>query len=260
MCEIKHSLGYKDKFDHLIFCTGWAFDDTMFKFPIRKTPNEKYPFINKEYQSVNNKDLFFIGALGHSHDYKESSGGFIHGFRYLIDYFYRIHYKKELDVETFDLNTTSLKDIADHIMYKINYTSAMYQMYGQLGDIFFFDKAAKECKYFNSVPTNIMMAFMQEHPLQTFFRLTLNYGDKKIEKIGDLDKQESKEPALARFLHPIVEVYRTRPRGESEGSDASESVLYLVETIHFAEDIFVEFTNIDRYYNKIIRIIKGYAF
>ena len=99
---------------------------------------------------------------------------------------------------------------------------------------------------------------MMQHPKQTIFRLTLNYGDKKIEKIADLDKQESKEPALARFLHPILEIYRTRVQTLSDTAESSDPVLYLVETVHFAEDIFVEFKNVDRYYNKFIRVIKGY--
>ena len=51
------------------------------------TKNKKYPEINGKYESSNNTNLFFIGSLMHSLDCKKSSGGFIHGFRYLIKFF-----------------------------------------------------------------------------------------------------------------------------------------------------------------------------
>jgi hypothetical protein len=77
-------------FDHVIFCTGWKFDNSIFDLDLEMTPNNKYPKIKPHFESNNNKNLYFIGSLMHSLDFKKSSGGFIHGFRYLIKLFTQI--------------------------------------------------------------------------------------------------------------------------------------------------------------------------
>lgn len=42
----------------------------------------KYALMTPGWESVNEPNLFFAGALGHGLDWRKSSGGFIHGFRY----------------------------------------------------------------------------------------------------------------------------------------------------------------------------------
>ena len=42
----------------------------------------KYAQMTSGWESVNEPNLFFAGALGHGLDWRKSSGGFIHGFRY----------------------------------------------------------------------------------------------------------------------------------------------------------------------------------
>ena len=59
-------------FDEIIFCTGWKFDDSIFNFNVEKTINDKFPEIKYNYESSNNKNLFFIGSLMHSRDFKKS--------------------------------------------------------------------------------------------------------------------------------------------------------------------------------------------
>jgi hypothetical protein len=77
-------------FDKVILCTGWKFDTSIFTFDVAL--DKKLPKINTKYESVNNNNLFFIGSLMQSLDYKKSSGAFIHGFRYLIKGFVNINY------------------------------------------------------------------------------------------------------------------------------------------------------------------------
>ncbi len=43
---------------------------------------KKYPKISHSYESVDYVNLFFAGTATHSLDFRKSSGGFIHGFRY----------------------------------------------------------------------------------------------------------------------------------------------------------------------------------
>eukprot|EP00329_Picozoa_sp_Boothbay-MS584-11_P004383 44611_4 len=42
----------------------------------------KYGAMTPEFESVNTPGLFWAGALAHGLDWRKSSGGFIHGFRY----------------------------------------------------------------------------------------------------------------------------------------------------------------------------------
>jgi hypothetical protein len=43
---------------------------------------KKFPMIDGSYESVDYQNLFYVGTLTHSLDFRKSSGGFIHGFRY----------------------------------------------------------------------------------------------------------------------------------------------------------------------------------
>lgn len=68
----------------VIACLGWRFDTSIFNdatLPRMKT--DQYPLLTPEYESINVPGLFFAGTLMHSRDKPRSSGGFIHGFRWV---------------------------------------------------------------------------------------------------------------------------------------------------------------------------------
>jgi hypothetical protein len=46
---------------------------------------KKYPKIEYDYESADYENLYFAGTVAHSLDFRKSSGGFIHGFRYTSD-------------------------------------------------------------------------------------------------------------------------------------------------------------------------------
>ena len=54
-----------------------------------RTRSGKFPKISGEHESRSHQGVFFVGALGHSLDYRTTSGGFIHGFRYTARAVYR---------------------------------------------------------------------------------------------------------------------------------------------------------------------------
>eukprot|EP00656_Telonema_subtile_P001413 TRINITY_DN10636_c0_g2_i2.p1 TRINITY_DN10636_c0_g2~~TRINITY_DN10636_c0_g2_i2.p1 ORF type:complete len:632 (+),score=93.61 TRINITY_DN10636_c0_g2_i2:114-2009(+) len=47
-------------------------------------PESTYPVMSELFESPVHPNLFFLGALMHAHDWRNSSGGFIHGYRHLI--------------------------------------------------------------------------------------------------------------------------------------------------------------------------------
>ena len=116
----------------------------------------------------------------HSLDYKKSSGGFIHGFRYLIKHFFNINYSKTYNI----VNFSNIELLLNHILLKINTSSALYQMYGQLSDIFFFHE--EKFIYFNDVPKNFHETIIIPVPNRIYFVLTLEYGKSIITDINEL--------------------------------------------------------------------------
>ena len=233
-------------FDHVILCTGWMFDSSIFDFDLAILPNGKYPIIGQNYQSVNNSKLFFIGSLMHSNDYKQSSGGFIHGFRYLIEYFFHLNYDGKFDTSNF--TSKNLNSLVNHMVYRINYSSSIYQMYGQMVDVFIYNTKTKVIHYINSVHYTFLRSPSTNMDL-VYFTLSLEYS-KKIEndKISQLGVRTTAigTESEAILLHPIIRVMK-----DVEGLNKA-----LVDEIHFDEDIFADFTDKIRYADKITRTLK----
>jgi hypothetical protein len=226
-------------YDHVIYCTGWAFDASIYNFDIQLIKNNKYPHINYKYESINNKNLYFIGSLMHSHDHKKSSGGFIHGFRYLIPYFVKINY-----TNSFDISVLAKDTVADHIIEKINKTSALYQMYGQICDIFYIS-AEDTIQYYNNVTVQFLQSpFLLKTDATLFFMITLEYGKTDITdttRIGGRVTTIGKESNSV-LLHPVLRVFNR---------DA------LIDEIHFDEDLLADFsTDTKKYKEKLNRSLK----
>lgn len=142
----------------VICCTGWKFDDSIFNFNIEKTLKDKFPKIDYKYQSTNVENLYFIGNLMHSTDYKISSGGFIHGFRYLIKLFTHINYKIPFKCKIFQFNgsLSIYNELAEHIMLRINTSSDLYQMHTILCDNFYYEPKEQKIYYYENVTINLV--------------------------------------------------------------------------------------------------------
>ena len=73
-------------YDKVISCPGWHADTSPFEPAVRPglAPNKKHPALTPEYEAPGVPGLFYAGTLAHAADHKVSSGGFIHGFRYVV--------------------------------------------------------------------------------------------------------------------------------------------------------------------------------
>ena len=71
-------------FDIVIRALGWKWKpDAIFAADVFPEIAFKFPKLEKAgYGSANVHNLYFAGSLAHAHDWRRSSGGFIHGFRY----------------------------------------------------------------------------------------------------------------------------------------------------------------------------------
>ena len=235
-------------FDHVILCTGWAFDTSIFEIDLELTPNRKYPAITAKYESVNNPNLFFIGSLMHSRDYKKSSGGFIHGFRYLIEYFFHIHYDGKLKISKF--RKDKLNTLVSHILYRLNYSSALYQMFGQVVDAFIINKKQEDITYIENVSYSFLESKTANENL-IYFTIGLEYSNEPAET--DTIKLLRRESGIgkeskSRLIHPVLRAYK----------DVPNYTRGLLDEIHFDEDLFAKFTDVYRYKEKLTRALNAF--
>jgi hypothetical protein len=234
--------------DHVIFCTGWKFDNSIFNFPINMNDTAKYPLVYPNFQSNNNDNLYFIGSLMHSFDFKKSSGGFIHGFRYLIKHFFNMNYDDDFDSAAFNLaKPDDMEILVDHILHKLNNSSAMYQMFSQMGDFICYNVAKKKAIYYNDVSIRYMHHTMFNSIDYLFFMITLEYGEPEfdLQKLG-LKRSTVGKESHAKLLHPVIRVYK----------DATPGRKMLIDEIHFDEDLTASFTLEHLYKNKLTRTLK----
>jgi hypothetical protein len=229
-------------FDEIIYCTGWSFDSSIYDFKINMKGFDKYPEIKDNYESVNNANLFFIGALMHSLDFKKGSGGFIHGFRYLIKLFTQINYNapKSITKISFTGNMDCYKKLADHMFNRIRYTSSLYQLYGTMCDIFYYNKKEKTIYYVQDWKIQNLSNLNLEDHIEYVNALYLEYGPEEtmINRLGSFNKWNPT------FLHPKIHLYKhNKPN------------LTPLDRVTFDEDLLAAFNN-DNTYNKLFRVIK----
>ncbi len=246
-CKSLHKYHETVSFDEIILCTGWKFDTSIFDFEVPF--NGKYPAITAGFESSKNPNLFFIGALMHGIDYKQSAGGFIHGFRYLIKHFFHTHYDGKLDIVKF--NAKPITSLVDHMIYRMNNSSALYQMYGQIVDIFVWDPDTKDIIYINGVHREFLKSKNSRGSNKIYFALMLDYSKTHITEITELGRANTAlgREQHARLLHPYLRAFK------DVGSE--HMIPYeTVDIIQFDEDLFADFTNKRRYADKLTRTLR----
>lgn len=253
------------EFDEIINCTGWSFDTSIFDDNIKPylSYNNKYPMMYSDYSSPNVPNLFFIGSLMHFNDYKLSSGGFIHGFRYLIDNFVKINIT---DFTYITLN--NLNELSNQFKKRINTSSALYQMYGNLCDVFYYDNDKNVFIYYEETPINYLLSTLNTKikvPENiTTFILTLEYGSKQPHEIHEIWSTTAKlgKESDGRLLHPVLRICNNGISLQYKNYLTNYITINtnenISEEIHFIENAFAEFTENSSYKDKFERIVKSY--
>ena len=221
------------EYDKVILACGFQMDASIFgeNAKPRLTHSDKLPDLSPEWESTNVANLFFAGALSHSLDYKKSTSGFIHGFRYNCDALVRILDKKNhgVDFNGLNLKTVDADTITDLVIEKINRSSALWQQFGFLGDVLVLDLDKGKGKYLESLPRNYIHKILCKDQ-KCYFIFTLEYGTRHFDPFGDhverINRFDFESAEESDFLHPVI-------RKCSEGK--------IVEEIHLIEDFASEF-------------------
>jgi thioredoxin reductase len=210
--EVRKNLRY----DRVIVCTGFRFDASIFDAECRPELvfNERFPAQTPEWESVNVPDLYFVGTLMQVRDFKKSTSGFIHGFRYGVRALHRMldwkYHRVPLPHRRLAATPAALMEAA---IARVNRTSALWQLFGFLADVVVVDRAGANARYYEELPLD----YVHQSELAAagnYFTVSLEYGpnhdqhdpfDIRIGRIGQADVDHTGE---SRYLHPVVRHYR----------------------------------------------------
>jgi hypothetical protein len=135
-------------YQKIIGCFGFKPDVSIFDESAapRIAFSGKFPVVTSMYESSNVQHMYFIGALMHSRDYGKSSGGFIHGFRYLVrtvvqylrQRYAGVTYPRHTISVRYDkaTNKVDASAVVTSIVKRVNSASSLYQMFGVLADLY----------------------------------------------------------------------------------------------------------------------------
>ncbi|MEW1774460.1 NAD(P)-binding domain-containing protein [Streptomyces sp. NPDC086777] len=202
-------------YDRVIVCTGFRFDASPFDERCRPelVIKDRFAALTPAYESVNVPGLYFAGTLMQQRDFKKSTSGFIHGFRYAVRALSRI-----LDERHHDRPwphrplTTDPAALADAVVARVNRSSALWQQFAVIGDLIVTADDGT-ARYYEEVPVDY--AHMSELTRnRDYFTVTLEYGPDH-DKVDPFDitvrrtAQNSVDDAFdASYLHPVVRHFR----------------------------------------------------
>ncbi|GAA1644089.1 NAD(P)-binding domain-containing protein [Actinoplanes couchii] len=201
-------------YDRILACTGFRFDASVFDESCRPelTIDDRFPAQTEAWESVNVPGLFFAGTISQVRDFKKSTSGFIHGFRYAVRALHRILEDAPWPAEKLDRTPEA---ITDAVITRVNRTSALWQQFGFLADVV--TVGEDSARYHDEVPVEWFARHglaTPDHDYHDAFVITLEYGP-------DHDKVDPFDIGVARiaqdtpgqahdaaYLHPVVRHYR----------------------------------------------------
>jgi hypothetical protein len=278
-----HSLTFEERvanldhycYDVVIRCTGFQVDSSIFNLsrPLALKGGRagvKYPEISAEYESVSAPGLYVAGTLSHSRDFRKSSGGFVHGFRYTARALFKWLEQKNHNVPwpaqqvTFNPDATPAGggllsgllgggqeeaeiSLLQKLTERMDTASGLYQMFNSLCDLVLLpardksgrvtsDKATAD--YLEEVPLDLVPQFVGG---REYLVLTMEYGpdfhghERVLREERVFHGFDPEKAHASQFLHPIVRYYNP---GVASRSTKLETAAH-----HVLEDIYTNFTN-----------------
>lgn len=197
-------------YDSILCCAGFKFDTSIFAEGAKPEVScmGKYPALNKDFESVNNQNMYVAGTLTHSLDYRKATSGFIHGFRYNSRALADILLEKyqDLSIPTEQVAGTA-EAITERMFANVNRSGALWQQPGFIADAAVFKNGV--FSYTQGLPKDYLVGRFAEENTDVFV-LTLEYG---APIVGDpfaverIHRENTEQAAESQFLHPVVRHY-----------------------------------------------------
>jgi thioredoxin reductase len=211
--EVKKDIRY----DRVIVCTGFRFDASIFDDTCRPAlvHRDRFPTQTSEWASTNVPDLYFAGTLMQVRDFKKSTSGFIHGFRYGVRALHRMlerkYHQQEWPHRRLSAEANSLMEA---VIERVNRSSALWQLFASMGDLIVVGRDGG-ARYHEEVPVDYMHD-SEFGDSESYFSITLEYGpdhdrhDPFDVAVGRIMQSEVEDSGKGRYLHPVVRHYRKR--------------------------------------------------
>ncbi|MER5268170.1 NAD(P)-binding domain-containing protein [Actinosynnema sp. NPDC002837] len=202
------------EYDRIVACTGFRFDASVFDDSCRPALviDDRFPEQTPAFESTTVPGLYFAGTITQSRDFKKSTSGFIHGFRYGVRALHRILAARHHDTPW---PSTALEPspeaISDALVARVNRSSALWQQFAVIGDVV--TVSDDGARYQEEVP----VAYVADGglgPAEHRFVATLEYGpdhdkvdpfDITVPRVAENDAANAHD---ASYLHPVVRHYR----------------------------------------------------
>lgn len=200
-------------YDRVLVCTGFRFDADIFDESCRPTLTirDRFPLQTAEWESVNVPGLYFAGTLMQARDFKKSTGGFIHGFRYGVRALSHILEDKYEGVPwPARALAVNPEEMTMAVLERVNRTSGLWQQFAFLCDVLTVDEAAAH--YAEEMP----MDYVHEGEVgraDHYFTISLEYGpnhdsvDPFDIEIGRARQNDAATAHEGHYLHPVVRCY-----------------------------------------------------
>ena len=201
-------------YDRVLACTGFRFDDSIFDDTCRPelVIKDRFPAQTEQWESTNVPGLYFAGTLSQVRDFKKSTSGFIHGFRYGVRALHKILERRygntPWPAEKVDATPEA---ITGAIIARVNRSSALWQQFGFLADVV--AVAGAGAHYYEEVPVDYFTQ-VGLGAVDHAFVVTLEYGPEH-DQVDPFDITVSRiaqdtvgQAHDAAYLHPVVRYHR----------------------------------------------------
>ncbi|MBL4689186.1 MAG: NAD(P)-binding domain-containing protein [Nannocystaceae bacterium] len=195
--------------DRVLLCTGFRSDLGIFDASTAPTRRQcgRLPAMTSEWESVNVPDMFFIGTLMQSRDYRKTMSAFIHGFRHNIESLMTLLDKRDgkgLCVHPAPLPGFG-RELASALIDRFSTSAALMLQPGFLGDVVLPSPGHGPAEHIPELPVDyVMETVVNEHP--ALYVLTLEYG--KSDKYMDPFAMPRGVGVTEDFyIHPIVRYF-----------------------------------------------------
>ncbi|EPX60997.1 Larval mesenchyme specific protein [Cystobacter fuscus DSM 2262] len=205
------------RYDRIILCTGFRFDASIFDENCRPelVIRDRFPNQTAEWESTNVPGLHFAGTIGQVRDFKKSTGGFIHGFRYSVRALHRILERKYHGAEwPHQVHPAEPDALMEAVLARVNRSSGLWQQFSFLGDSILVGQDG-QAKYLQEVP----LAYTQDSSFgdtPCHFTVSLEYGPGHADvdpfdvEVGRIAQNDAMRSGEGRYLHPVVRCYHQR--------------------------------------------------
>ena len=173
---------------------------------------DRFPAQTSKWESTNVPDLYFAGTLMQVRDYKKSTAGFIHGFRYGVRALHRMLEQKYHGVGWPHCHLPAEpRALMEAVIARVNRTSALWQLFGFLCDLIIIEPDGS-ARYYEELPLD----YVHESDFGTsdsYFTITLEYGPGHDEvdpfdvSVGRISQSDARRSQEGRYLHPVVRRY-----------------------------------------------------